>query len=557
MKTGRAGIVVVMIVALALSGFARDWSRQLRRSSDVTDAPESQSLANMNSFALALLLGGLRGPLVMILWTSSENQKNERNLEDFDTQVEWIRLLQPEFDSVHIFQMWNKAYNISVQMASVGNKYTTILDAIDYGRRVLAQRPNNINMVYGIASLYFDKLGTASEKQYYKHRVRAESFPDVRVSVPKERAAELAAAMRTIYLDPVDAPRRNDWATQAARDGRITTNALIAHTLQKTLNVTVEPVEPKVLGPGERRVRLDPKLNLDGTMMPALLQTKATRPANAPADPEFNDGSELQYLREYKSFPYGLSPFALGYNYHKQAQVLGSVGKQRHVNLSDVVVDSRPGLALKSWSEDELDRGRRLELWSFNLEVPEERRDMEVPTANVAVDAPLTSRPVIDEAIYSYDLGANLVDRALVEYERHLRSFDTNLGTYQAHIDTMRGQQALMRGDCDYLKAMLATGAERQTHLQSAAEHYRDAIALNFYVILRYYMNDQLAPMILPPGTTRNDLTKIPRDQYPVMYQKMKDLIAQAQFDVDSEDRSDYERYVDRAQMRLKRIEGK
>ena len=39
----------------------------------------------MNSFALALLLGGLRGPLVMFLWTSSETQKTERNLEDFDT----------------------------------------------------------------------------------------------------------------------------------------------------------------------------------------------------------------------------------------------------------------------------------------------------------------------------------------------------------------------------------------------------------------------------------------------------------------------------------------
>src|SRR5205085_12573021 len=129
--------------------------------------------------------------------------KNERNLEDFDTQVEWIRLLQPEFDSVHIFQMWNKAYNISVQMASVGNKYTTILDAIDYGRRVLSGRPDNINMVYGIGSLYRHKLGGASEKQYYKHRVRAESFPDVRVSVAKERASELAAAIRSIHMDPV------------------------------------------------------------------------------------------------------------------------------------------------------------------------------------------------------------------------------------------------------------------------------------------------------------------------------------------------------------------
>ena len=77
----------------------------------------------------------------MILWSSSETQKSEKNLEDFDTKVEWIRLLQPEFDTVHIFQIWNKAYNISVQMAAVQNKYTTILDALEYAQRVEDQRP--------------------------------------------------------------------------------------------------------------------------------------------------------------------------------------------------------------------------------------------------------------------------------------------------------------------------------------------------------------------------------------------------------------------------------
>src|SRR3954468_12663058 len=161
---------MVMLVALLLAGVARNWAQGLRTNPNEIisgDAGQS-SLANMNSFSLALLLGGLRGPLVMFLWTSSENLKNEKNLEDFDTYVEWIRLLQPEFDTVHIFQVWNKAYNVSVQMASWANKYTTILDAIEYAQRVLQSRPDNINMVYNIASIYFDKLGNAAEKDYYK-----------------------------------------------------------------------------------------------------------------------------------------------------------------------------------------------------------------------------------------------------------------------------------------------------------------------------------------------------------------------------------------------------
>ena len=34
----------------------------------------------------------VRGPLVMVLWSKVENQKIDRDLEDVDTMIEWIRL---------------------------------------------------------------------------------------------------------------------------------------------------------------------------------------------------------------------------------------------------------------------------------------------------------------------------------------------------------------------------------------------------------------------------------------------------------------------------------
>src|SRR6266550_1207861 len=151
MNRSRLPIVVLLVIALVATGFTRQLASSHRKTQrtfggEETSTGTSAQLSRMNSFALALLLGGLRGPLVMILWTSSETQKTEKSLEDFDTKVEWIRLLQPEFDSVHIFQMWNKAYNISVQMASLANKYSAILDALDYADRTDQQRPNNINI---------------------------------------------------------------------------------------------------------------------------------------------------------------------------------------------------------------------------------------------------------------------------------------------------------------------------------------------------------------------------------------------------------------------------
>ena len=499
-STGRVGIVVVLIVALLASALVRDWARSERARGAIEYADTGgQSLANMNSFALALLLGGLRGPLVMVLWTQSEQLKNEKNLEDFDTYVEWIRLLQPEFDTVHIFQVWNKAYNVSVQMASWANKYTTILDAIEYANRVLAQRPDDISMIYQKASIFFDKLGSASEKDYYKERVRRESLP---------------------------------------------------HESKQKLR----PNEP-----GWRRLDFDPVLDASGHILPKLLEPTKTRPANIPPGSEWNDGSELQYLKPYNDngFPYGLSAFGFAYNYHKIAQVMQTVDQVRHANLSDLVVDSRPALALKGWSEDEWEHGRRLELKASNIAVPTERRDMEMPTANIAPDVPITDEAAIRDAIFSYDLGARLSRDAIPEYERHLRSYTMNLTTYQSHMEGLRAQEPLMEGDRDYLKAILAKNdpGARSALLKSAAQHYKDSVSLNLAVILHYYLPDQLAPHVLPAGITRADIAKLTPEQRLEAYQRLLDALKSYQFDPDAEDRSDYQRYVDRAQTRIARIE--
>ncbi|MEA2710031.1 MAG: hypothetical protein QOF78_2632 [Phycisphaerales bacterium] len=499
----RVGIVAVLIVSILLAGLTSSWARRLRAGPNdtATGTGGASSLANMNSFALALLLGGLRGPLVMFLWTNSENLKNEKNLEDFDTYVEWIRLLQPEFDTVHIFQVWNKAYNISVQMAAVGNKYITILDALDYAERVEASRPNNVSMIYQMGSIYYDKLGNSQEKEYYKERVRTESKPHA----TRQKLA------------------KND--------------------------------------PGWRRLELDPVLDDKGMILPELLKPKYPRPATIPASANglWVNGAKLQFLEPYQPFPYGVSAMAFGYNYHRQAQLLQALGGQLHANLSEPVVDSRPGLALKGWSEDEWERGRRVELKALGVAIPVERKDLETPTASLAVDVPISAenKVLLPEAIYDYDLAARLSRDALADYKRHIREYVQNLQTYQSHIDSMEAQAPLLEADRDYLKAMLApAGEERKKLLASAAAGYHDAVKHNIGIIFRYYIPEPVAQQVLPPGLTRADVDKkdLTEDQMLVAYINAMRMIGQAQFDPDAEDRGEYQHYVDRAMLRLKAI---
>src|SRR6185503_1775201 len=202
---GRSAILITIILALIASGVFQQWAYSFRARAVNANRPAGAAppsrLANLDSFSLALLLGGLRGPLVMFLWTSSETQKSEKDLESFDTQVELIRLLQPEFASVHLFQMWNKAYNISVQMASLGNKYAAILDAIQYGELTDRSNPNDINIIMTIGSLYADKLGNSTEKEYYRKRVRTETLPVYRVSFPMQSIDAFKKALSQAGFD--------------------------------------------------------------------------------------------------------------------------------------------------------------------------------------------------------------------------------------------------------------------------------------------------------------------------------------------------------------------
>jgi hypothetical protein len=500
LSRSRLPIVLTLIVALVLSAISRDWARAMRNRVDAaqpTGVGERSSLANMNSFALALLLGGLRGPLVMVLWTSSESQKNEKDLDDFDTKVEWIRLLQPEFDTVHIFQVWNKAYNISVQMASLGNKYSTILDAIDYAQRVEAGRPNNINMIYAIGGIYFDKLGSSTEKNYYKKRVRDESLPHT----PRQKVA------------------RTD--------------------------------------PGWRRVELDPVLDQHGMILPELLRSKFAKPDSVKEN-EWNTGAELQYLEKYQPFPYGVSTMGFAYNYQKRAEVMQSTLNQQHAQLSPMVVDSRPALALKGWEEDEAERGRRLELTAFNHPIPEERFQMESPTGDLAVDAPFsaTERPNLLAAVDAYDRASRVGIDALDEYERHLKSFTINYGTYQSHMGEVRSTAEMMKGDRDYLKAMLATGAERAKFLASAGAEYRVALEHMHRLIFTFYIDDEIAAQAFPQGIRRTNVDQLPPAMYDPVLQKVRAISRIRPFDSTAEDRQPYDLAVDRMHARLKHIEA-
>jgi hypothetical protein len=503
-RSGRVAIVAVMIASLLFSAGARYWADSKREAAiphQGSDAAAA-SLGSMNSFALGLLLGGLRGPLVMILWTESETQKSEKDLEGVDTQIEWIRLLQPEFDTVHIFEIWNKAYNISVQMASLANKYDVILGALDYAYSVDRAKPDDINIVAAIGQLYFDKLGTSSEKYYYRKRVRQETMPH-----PTEQKA-----------------RQQD--------------------------------------PGWRRVQLDPVLDNSFNILPELIKPKVgqERPANLPADQEWDDGSTLQYLPQFGPYPDGVSTYGLAYNYYKRAEVLQNVGMQRHDQLSDLVIDSRPALSLKFWAEEEMEQGHRRELQAFGVPMPDNVDDMLGISAGLPLAQPQKDPEAFKLAIVAFTRAEKLFPGSLVEYNRHILHFPERELQYQSYMEEIRAEAQLAGGDCEYLTAMICPPAERAQHLASALAYYRECGHLSYINLLRYYIDSDILPLALPPGFGL-DRTGERKPVEELSPQQAQDAVLKADYIKShskngyiNQDRYEFDRFIARSAAREKSI---
>ena len=499
----RLPLIVVMIVSVLAAGFLRSAAtdyQNRQRGGAPAGGHTASALGSMNSFALALLLGGLRGPLAMVLWATSESQKADRNLEDFDTKVEWIRLLQPEFDTVHLFQIWNKAYNISVQYSDLHNRFATILDALDYAAQVDRDRPDNINIMNAIANVYSNKLGTPhAEKAFYRRWVREQSF------VPK------------------------DWQQSERRDQ-----------------------------PAWQRRRMEPKIDPNGMVLPHLLATRAgrQRPANLPVGALWNTGAELQHLEKYQPFHQGVSTFALAYNYAKRAQVLMAVGKQSPLQVSDGVIDSRPAVELEAWGADEFERGRVLEMQAMGVAAPADRLQMEMPTAAVPPDAQRLADPsAVQRAAFCYETAARVSEDARAEFDRHMADpqFLDRAGTYRSHVDTVIAVRDMALADRDYLRAaaLPANDPQREKLLTAAAKGYQDAIGDYQLIVLKYYVTDAMADQTYGDNVNRTNIGQQPRAVQDQVMQRVRQALATSDPTGHEEDVAEYETYIARATTRL------
>ena len=495
MKRGRTLLAIALIVALLATAGTQKLALNERHKLLKTPAGSSSttSLANMDSFALALLLGGMRGPLVMFLWMQSETQKQAKDLEGIETQIEWIRLLQPEFDTVHLFQIWNKAYNLSAQMASLANKYSVILDAIEYAQNVERQRPDNVNILMSLANIFNDKLAGSTEKYYYRKRI-----------------------------------------------------------LQDT---QYRPADHVARAPGSRPTRYPSLLDPQGMIKPELL---APRLFEKDRKGEYYDGSELQFLAGYQPFPYGVPAYGLAYNYYKRSQVLQRTTGQRHIQIAEMVLDSRPALCLRAWFEVEWDSGVRAELQLFGQSAPVDRfaaiaAGGKFDPASLGAEQLKQNKAVFDETIYRNKYALKLIDAADAAFREHLAipDFQMHVDMYRSHMEHLAASKFMIIADLNMLEAATAQGEAKAKLLAGARVAYLQAIRQYQIMRLRYFTSEEYEKDMYPSGLTRWNLEIATDAQIAALIKEAERRNALNTYDVYADDTIEFQSYVSRATNRL------
>ncbi|AMV27328.1 hypothetical protein VT84_23210 [Gemmata sp. SH-PL17] len=133
------------------------------RNLDVWELDPQEGEAEITGSALRLTLTGSRGLAVSALWLSAIDKQKRNDFHEFEQRVMMVTKLQPNFITPWIFQSWNIAYNVSVEMHGSGDMYFYIVRGIQLLAEGERHNKRSPDIRYQIAFYYQNKFGVSDQ----------------------------------------------------------------------------------------------------------------------------------------------------------------------------------------------------------------------------------------------------------------------------------------------------------------------------------------------------------------------------------------------------------
>lgn len=121
-----------------------------------------------SSAAMNLVLLGMRGVAVNLLWVDLDKQKDMKRWAEMQAVTESIVRLQPHFEKVWEFNGWNLAFNTSAEWDAVPDRYYWVKTGGKFLKRGVERNRKSTHLQYHVANVYQKKIGIADESKQYR-----------------------------------------------------------------------------------------------------------------------------------------------------------------------------------------------------------------------------------------------------------------------------------------------------------------------------------------------------------------------------------------------------
>lgn len=157
--------------------------------------------------AIRLGLVGSRGFVITYLWHTAIDKQKRNDFHEFELLVRTVTTLQPHFITPWIFQSWNIAYNISVEMHSIGDMYFYISRGIELLSEGERRNKRSPDMRYQIGFYYQNKFGVSDQVHTLRCLYQLSCIPPVErdpdsLLTPDKSAVDLVAFGRFCERHP-------------------------------------------------------------------------------------------------------------------------------------------------------------------------------------------------------------------------------------------------------------------------------------------------------------------------------------------------------------------
>ena len=137
-----------------------------------------QGEAELAGSAVRLGLVGSRGFVVSYLWHQAIEKQKRNDFHEFELLVKTVTTLQPHFITPWIFQSWNIAYNVSVEMHALGDMYFYIARGIELLAEGERRNKRSPDLRYWVAFYYQNKFGVADQVQTLRCLYQLSCIPE-------------------------------------------------------------------------------------------------------------------------------------------------------------------------------------------------------------------------------------------------------------------------------------------------------------------------------------------------------------------------------------------